>query len=284
MLLELIRNEVAIYSPHTAFDNTANGINDQIAARLGLSGVKPLRPSPGLSACKIVVFVPQDDLERVSEAMFAVGAGRIGQYSDCSFRLCGTGTFFGGEATRPAVGRKGRREEVEEVRLEVVCPCSAIDKVVAAMRSAHSYEEPAYDVYPLQATASSPGEGRIGRLSEPQTLGSFVGLVRDALAVMQVPVVGELNRPVQSVAIVCGSGGEYLTDAAQAGADVFLTGEMRFHDCLKAQALGIAAVLAGHYATERFAVEMLANKLKTRWSECSVTASRRETDPLSWLP
>src|SRR5262245_35350223 len=161
MLLALIQAGVAVYSPHTAFDNTRDGINDSLARRLGLTEVSPLRRRGGPGQCKIVVFVPESDLNRVADAMFAAGAGNIGQYSQCSFRLLGTGTFFGSDATNPTIGQKGRREEVSEWRLEAVCPESAVDQVSAAVRRAHSYEEPAFDIYPLRAGLSSQGEGRI---------------------------------------------------------------------------------------------------------------------------
>ena len=150
MLLPLLRHGVAVYSPHTAFDNCPGGINDGLAKRLGLTDVKPLRKRDGRRECKLVVFVPDSDLAKVSDAVFAAGAGVIGQYEQCSYRLAGTGTFFGTDATNPTVGAKGRREEVSEWRLEVVVPEGKVDAVVAAMRTAHSYEEPAYDVYPLR--------------------------------------------------------------------------------------------------------------------------------------
>src|SRR5262249_11607298 len=150
MLLALIRGGVAVYSPHTAFDNTAGGINDLLARRLGLTEVRPLRRGAGTRQCKLVVFVPDKDLTRVSDALVAAGAAQTAQYRECSFRLAGTGTFFGSDATNPTVGQKGRREEVSEWRLEAVCPESAVEQAVAAMRRAHSYEEPAYDVYPLR--------------------------------------------------------------------------------------------------------------------------------------
>ena len=136
MLLALIRAGVAVYSPHTAFDNTRDGINDLLARRSGLTELGPLRRRGGPGQCKIVVFVPESDLGRVADAMFAAGAGSIGQYSQCSFRLLGTGTFFGSDATNPAVGQKGRREEVSEWRLEAVCPENAVDPVIAAIRRA----------------------------------------------------------------------------------------------------------------------------------------------------
>lgn len=165
MLLALARAGVAVYSPHTAFDNARGGINEQIATRLGLTALAPLRPGRGgARQVKLVVFVPDSDLARVSDALFAAGAGRIGEYRECSFRLAGTGTFHGSEAANPTVGQKGRREEISEWRLEVVCPESRLSAVVTALRQAHSYEEPAFDLYPLQAAPDSLGDGRVGEL------------------------------------------------------------------------------------------------------------------------
>src|SRR5262245_56023320 len=180
-VLTLAHAGIAVYSPHTAFDNARGGINDRLAAKLGLTDVRPLRDRNATPTFKVVVFVPESDLAKVSDAMFAAGAGVIGEYRECSFRVAGTGTFHGGGAANPTVGRKGRREEVSEWRLEVVCPASAVDTVVAAMRRAHSYEEPAFDVYPLRAGRSPLGEGRIGRLSNTSTLRILAETVKQQL-------------------------------------------------------------------------------------------------------
>lgn len=281
MLLSLIGHGVAVYSPHTAFDNAPGGINDILARRLGLTDVRPLRRRAAAGQCKIVVFVPDKDLASVSDALFAAGAGQIGQYSECSFRLAGTGTFFGSDATNPAVGQKGRREEVSEWRLEAVCPEGRVEQAVAAMRRAHSYEEPAYDVYPLRPSPAGAGEGRFGRLARPVSLAELAQAVRSALRVALVQTVGDPTRPVERVGVACGAAGEFLADAVRARADVFLTGEVRFHDCLTAEAQGVGLILPGHYATERCGVEELAAILQTRWAELEVWASRRERDPLS---
>jgi dinuclear metal center YbgI/SA1388 family protein len=283
MLLALIRAGVAVYSPHTAFDNTRGGINDALAHKLGLTDVTPLRRSEETRQCKVVVFVPDKDLGRVSDALFAAGAGQIGEYRECSYRLAGTGTFFGTDTTHPTVGEKGRREEVSEWRLEVVCPESSVEAVVSALRRAHSYEEPAYDVYPLRLERSKLGEGRVGRLPQPIPLGDFARSVKAALGTGGVQTVGNCAAPVQRIALVCGAGGEFLSDAARARADVFLTGEMRFHDYLSAQAQGVALVLPGHYATERFGIEELAGKLAQQFPDTEVWASRRESDPVTFV-
>jgi dinuclear metal center YbgI/SA1388 family protein len=283
MLLALVRAGVAVYSPHTAFDNTAGGINDALARRLTLHDVGPLRRREGARQCKVVVFVPDADLGRVSDAMFAAGAGHIGQYSQCSFRLPGTGTFFGSDETNPTVGRKGRREEVCEWRLEAVCPEAAVERVVAGLRKAHSYEEPAYDVYPLRPAPSAIGEGRVGRLPAAVPLRELAVTVKKVLTAGMVQTAGDPEQAVERVAIVCGAGGEMLTDAIRARVDLLLTGELRFHDYLTAQAQGLALCLPGHYATERFGVEELAGRLQEQWPRLEVWASRRERDPISWV-
>jgi dinuclear metal center YbgI/SA1388 family protein len=281
-LIGLVKAGVAVYSPHTSFDNTVGGINDGLAQRLGLVDVVPLRRDAART-CKVVVFVPAADLDRVSDALFSAGAGRIGQYRECSFRLAGTGTFFGSEGANPTVGQTGRREQVAEWRLEAVCPEAAVDAVVTAMRRAHSYEEPAYDVYPLRPAGGATGEGRVGRVAQPLKLRGFAERTKVALACGPISYVGDPERAVGRVAVACGAGGEFLADARKAGADVLVTGEARFHDCLAAEAQGPALVLPGHYATERFGVEDLAERLRGPWPDLDVWASRCEPDPLRWV-
>jgi dinuclear metal center YbgI/SA1388 family protein len=282
MVLALLRAGIAVYSPHTAFDNCAGGINEMLAQKLELADVRSLRPFKSTPQCKVVVFVPDSDLANVSDAMFAAGAGHIGQYSQCSFRLAGTGTFFGSDAANPTVGQKGRREQVSEWRLEAVCPEAQVDAVIRAMRKAHSYEEPAYDVYPLRPVREPLGEGRIGRLQAPQSLQEFAHRVRSLLESGPVQIVGNLGTSVQRIAIACGAAGEFLPDAARLAADVFLTGEMRFHDLLAARSLGISLVLPGHYATERFGVAALAERLKAAFPGVLAAVSKAETDPVGW--
>ena len=283
MLLRLVRAGVGVYSPHTAFDNTTGGINDLLAGRLNLTDVKPLRRRPEGERFKLVVFVPDGDLARVSNAIFAAGAGHIGKYQECSFRLSGTGTFFGSELAKPTVGQKGRREEVQEWRVEVVCPAANVEGVVAAMRKAHSYEESAFDIYPLHASSGNRGDGRIGMLPEPTALRNFADHVRKSLGTGPVQVVGELDKSVRSVAIVCGAGGELLGDVLRAQADVFLTGELRFHDYLAAKAERLSLILPGHYATERCGVENLAQRIQEKWPAVTTWASKREIDPVQWI-
>lgn len=281
-LWTLARYGVAIASPHTAFDNTRGGINDLLCQKLGIVETTALRPieSRRSGTFKVVVFTPESDREAVLSGAFAAGAGVIGDYRECSFAIPGEGTFFGTEATDPAVGQKGRRETVAELRLEFVCPADRLAGVLAAIRASHSYEEPAIDAYPLHESRAEPvGAGRIGRLERPVGLGEFATRVASTLLAEGVQVVGDPRRTIGRVAVCCGAGDDFLRDAARAGADVLLTGEARFHRGLEAEALGIGLIAAGHHATERIGVEDLARRIAAAFPESKVWASLTEVDP-----
>jgi len=280
-LWRLARAGVAILSPHTAFDNTVGGINDGLARRIGLVDVGSLRLAPPSPRFKVVVFTPEEDREAVLLAAFSSGAGKIGAYEQCSFSSKGKGTFFGTEGANPTIGQVGRREVVPEWRLELVCPVDRLAKVLAAIRSAHSYEEPAIDAYPLAGdTPSGPGSGRIGKLEEVESLGEFAARVARLLQAPATQFVGDPGRPVSKVAICCGAGDDFLPDAIKLRADVLLTGEARFHRTLEADAAGIGLVVAGHHATERPGVEDLAGLIADAFPDLTAWASRLEIDPL----
>jgi len=279
----LARAGIAVASPHTAFDSTAEGINDGLCRRLGLVDVAPLRPLAAPASYKIVVFTPEPDRQAVLAGAFEAGAGRIGAYTECSFAIPGQGTFFGTEATNPAVGQKGRRETAEELRLEIVCPGARLAAVLQAIRAQHSYEEPAIDVYPLHNPVSSSGSGRIGHYGEARSLQEFAGFVSRALGHICVQMVGDPRKPIRHVAVACGAGDDFLGDAMQAGADVLLTGEARFHRALEAESLDMALVLAGHHATERPGVEELAERIARAFPDLTVWPSLQERDPLQFI-
>jgi dinuclear metal center YbgI/SA1388 family protein len=280
-LWTLARAGVSILSPHTSFDNTRGGINDGIAARLALVDVTPLRPGPSSKRFKVVVFIPKGNRKAVLRAAFKAGAGRIGAYEQCSFTSAGRGTFFGTEATNPTVGVRGRRETVREWRVELVCPGSRLAAVLAAIRSAHTYEEPAIDAYPLMdGPPDGPGVGRVGRLATPEGLESLARRAGGLLGSECVQFVGDPARTISTLAIVCGAGDDFLGDAHAAGADALLTGEARFHRALEAESLRIGLIVAGHHATERPGVEDLARRITEAFPNLTVWPSRRESDPL----
>lgn len=280
MLWTLARAGVSVASPHTAFDNTSGGINDGLALHLGLIDFKPLRPAMLPATLKLVVFSPESDRESLLESAFSAGAGRIGAYEQCSYNEAGQGTFFGGEGSNPTLGLAGRRETVPEIRLELICPANRLSEVIIAIRAAHSYEQPAIDVYPLHPLPGTSGAGRIGRLPRPLSLLEFARGVSHILNSPALQFAGEPTRPVQTVAIVCGAGDDFLPDAVREGADVLLTGEARFHRALEAESLGIGLIVAGHHATERPGVEDLAIRLVSEFPELQIWPSARERDPL----
>jgi dinuclear metal center YbgI/SA1388 family protein len=283
MLWNLAKAGVSVFSPHTAFDNTEGGINDGLARRLGLTGVEALRSATAVPTVKIVVFTPENDRASVLDAAFHAGAGRIGAYEQCSFAIPGEGTFFGSPESNPTVGLAGRREHVAELRIEVVCPSARLAAVLAAIREAHSYEEPAIDVYPLYPVPAGPGVGRVGELESPIGLDEFARKVAMLLDAPGLQFVGDPAREIRRVAIVCGAGDDFLSDAVRAGADVLLTGEARFHRALEAEELGVSLVVAGHHASERPGVEDLAERLAEAFPGLHVWPSRREHDPLRSL-
>jgi dinuclear metal center YbgI/SA1388 family protein len=203
---DAIRRGVAIYSPHTAWDVAEGGTNDVLARVMGLTGVRPLKPAEGRATrYKMVVFVPEKDVERVGEAMFRAGAGRIGNYSRCSFRSEGTGTFFGKEGTKPAVGEAGRLETADEIRVETVVTIANVERVIAAMRAAHPYEEPAFDLVQLAAVPEGKGIGRIGVTEGRVTREELCRRLKVGLGVKHLMVSGAGKGAVKSVAMCAGA-------------------------------------------------------------------------------
>ena len=279
-LWSLARAGVSIYSPHTAFDNTIGGINEFLCETLGLVDVAPLKPSPMREVRKIAVFVPSTDREGVLSAAFGAGAGVIGGYDECSFTLEGRGTFRGGPGTNPTIGEPGNREAVDEQRIEMICRPERLDAALAAIRAAHSYEEPAIDVYPVLLRDDAPGVGRIGRLETPEPLSALARRIVERLPAPGLQYSGAPDRIVARLAVACGGADDYVGDAADAEVDAFLTGEARYHRVLETQSRGIGLLVAGHHATERPAVAMLAGRLARAFPDLDVWPSHREADPL----
>lgn len=279
-VLALLQHGIAVYSPHTSWDNAPLGINQQLAELFELHDIRPLRPRQSSLGCKIIVYVPESARAAVQEALWDAGAGGIGDYTRCSFFGDGTGTFMGNASTNPAIGVPGRFEETPEVRLEVLCPANRVAAALAAVRQTHPYEVPAIDVVPLAETPDGSGAGRVGELPAAVSLGDFVARVRDRLRAPMLQCVGDPTRRVRRVGIACGAAAEYLRDAHRQGCDVFLTGEGRFHAALEARDLGLGLVLAGHYQTERPAMERLAELLQERCEGAEVRGSQVERDPL----
>jgi len=282
MLLQLSQQGIAVYSPHTSWDNAPQGINALWAHLFHLQDVRPLRANPAQRHCKVVTCVPQSALPAVQQAVWEAGGGIIGDYRCCSYYGTGTGTFQGNLNSHPAVGQAGQFEEVPEFRLEFICPLETVSVIVANLRRAHPYEEPGIDIYPLEPLnpKSDEGAGRFGSLETPCSLAEFAQRVQSFLTGATLQVVGDPHQNVKTVGIACGAAADYLSDAQRANCDVFLTGEARFHACLDARQKGIGLLLCGHYASERLGLEHLARLLAERLPSLTVWASERESDPL----
>ena len=278
---EAARGGVAIFSPHTALDVAEGGTNDVLADALGMTDRSALRLAEAPDdPLKLVTFLPAEHVEAVSRALFAAGAGHIGKYSSCSFRAPGTGTFFGGEGTRPVVGEAGRPEEAAEVRLETVVPVRCVKAVVEALRASHPYEEPAFDLVHLAAAPHRHGFGRVGAVT-PAPVEALVERVKKALGVERVLVAGPVHRKVSRAAVCAGSGTDLISDAIAAGAGFFLTGELRHHDALRAVEAGLAVVCTRHSTSERAALVGLERRLSTLLPGVTVTRSTEDRDPFA---
>lgn len=252
---------VSVICAHTNLDRARNGLNDWLAARVGLVSTEPLLGGREGELLKLVVFVPEGHQEKVTDALFAAGAGHIGDYDCCAFRVPGQGSFRPGEGTDPYLGRQGVLERTDEWRIEVIVPREFSSRVVNRMLKAHPYETVAYDLLPLQNRRTDLGLGRIGRLSSPLSLGDYAAQVKSQLELDHLRLVGSPEKMISKVAVCGGSGAFLLLDAVRQGADVLITGDVKYHEARSAEQLGIGLLDAGHFGTERIAVEELATAL-----------------------
>ncbi len=253
LALRAARDGVAVIAAHTNLDKARGGIADVIAELLGLEAAAPLAPAAA-DALKLVGFVPADDADLVRKALFAAGAGVIGEYEHCSWAVEGQGTFFGRAGSKPVLGQAGRDEAVGELRLEVVFPRRLKRRVTGAYVAAHPYEEPAYDLYPVENEVATLGLGRLGVLPAAQPLAAFAADVAAVLRLPSLSFAGDRARPVKRVAVLPGSGAEAIARGVAQVADVLVTGDVKYHEARVAQAHGLALVDAPHGVTEQEAV------------------------------
>ena len=256
---KLIKNDITLYSAHTNLDYTKDGVSFRLAKQLRLNNIDFLTR---LSAnqVKLVVFLPEESLEKVSGAIFNAGGGRIGEYSNCSFRIPGKGTFKGSKKTNPAAGTKEVFETVNEVRLEVLVDSWKLKSVLSEMLKVHPYEEPAYDIYPLNNENVNHGIGAFGTLDSPMSIDEFLTYVSDKINLKNFRYSGKGKKKIKNVAVCGGSGSEYIKDAVRAGADAYITADVKYHTFQDAEE-DILLIDAGHYETEIFAMDEVRERL-----------------------
>ncbi len=259
LVLFLSEHKINLYAAHTNLDSVKWGVNFALAKRLGLNDIQVLSPiKEHLS--KVVVFVPNDHLEKVADAMHGAGAGMFTKYDHCSFRTEGTGTFRGMDDAKPFLGTAGTLEKVKETRLEMLSEHWKAGAVVSAMLKAHPYEEVAYDIYPLLNRNSEYGLGAIGTLPEKILQRDFLSLVKKKLAAKAVRFSGNV-RSIRTVAVCGGSGTELINDAVAQHADAMVTADVKYHTFQDVEEK-ILLIDAGHYETEHIILPALAKKIR----------------------
>lgn len=280
-IITAIKNDIAIYAIHTNLDNVLPGVSGKMADMLGLINRQILAPKARLLQ-KLSVFVPVADKEKLMNALFDAGAGNIGHYSECSFTSEGKGSFKAGDAANPYVGAINERHYENEVKLEVIFPLWLQSKVINAMKSSHPYEEVAYDIYDLANQYEQTGSGILGQL--PEEIGESE-LLEKLQHIFKIPVIKHtalLRKPVKKVAL-CGGAGSFLTGTAiAAGADIYITGDVKYHEFFDAEGKLLLADI-GYYESEQFTMDLLFDILKENFPNFAVLKTGINTNPVHYF-
>ena len=280
-VIKALANGIAIYSAHTNLDNAPGGVNYRIAAKLGLQNVKILVPKEN-ALLKLSVYVPVAHADAVRSALFAAGCGNIGNYGSCSYNAVGYGTFEAGEGAKPFCGSIGSLHKEEEVRIDTIMPSYIKGRVVKALMAAHPYEEPAFDIYPLQNSWDSVGTGVVGDLPVATNETAFLQQLKTAFNVGSVRHTGLLGKPLKKVALCGGAGGSFAAAAMAAGADVYITGEARYHDLFNYDGKMLVAVI-GHYESEQFTMEIFKEIISGACPHVAVKTTSVCTNPVHYM-
>lgn len=279
-IIKAIKNDIAIYAIHTNLDNIITGVNAAMATKLGLTNVSILSPKPSMLK-KLYTFVPEAHAEAVRTALFEAGGGHIGQYSECSFNSAGTGSFKAGEGTDPFVGKQGERHYEQEIKIEVVFPVWLEQSLIRALKQVHPYEEVAYDIISLNNDFQTIGAGLVGYLPAAMPETAFLDLLKKAFQLNVIRHTPLLNKPVQKVAL-CGGAGSFLTKAAlAAGADFYITGDVKYHEFFDAEGKLVLADI-GHWESEQFTIDLLSDFLTQKFPTFAVLKSTVKTNPVEY--
>jgi len=276
-----IKSDIAIYVAHTNLDSVFGGVNSKICDKLKLQNCQILAPIPGFLK-KLVTFVPTADAEKVRKALFDAGAGNIGNYDSCSFNQSGLGSFRGNEQANPYVGEKNQLHFEEETRIETIFPKHVQTRVVQSLLNAHPYEEVAYDIYPLDNEFNQAGIGMIGELHSPLDEMEFLQKVKETFHCSVVKHTQLLGKPIRKVAVCGGSGSSYLSKAIAQKADVFISGDFKYHQFFDAEQQIIIADI-GHFESEQFTKEVFYELLTKKFPKFAVHLSDLNTNPVSYL-
>ena len=280
-VIAAIKNDIAIYAVHTNADNVVAGVNDVIADKLGLIEKKILVPKKNLLA-KLITFVPVAHLSKVRKALFNAGTGNFGNYSEVSFSSEGLGTYTANEKANPFLGEIGQNHEEAERRIEVIFPIHSQRKVINTLKEAHPYEEVAYDIIPLANEYDEVGSGLIGTLPNPITELEFLEKIKQAFGLQVIKHTQLLGKPIHKVAL-CGGAGSFLTkDAIAAGADIYITADVKYHEFFDADKRIIIADI-GHWESEQFTADLLIDILHVKFPTFAVLKSKVNTNSVRYF-
>jgi dinuclear metal center YbgI/SA1388 family protein len=281
IIIKAIRDNISIYATHTNLDNIAQGVSFILASKLGILEPAVLKPRTE-TLRKLVTFSPLSHAGAVRDAIFGAGAGHIGNYDGCSFNSEGYGTFRALKGATPYVGEVGETHREEEVRIEAIFPSWLQKDVVAALLASHPYEEVAYDIYQLMNSNVQVGTGMIGMLPEALDAEAFLDHVKKTLHADHLRYAAGSKHKIQRVAVCGGSGAFLISDAMAAGADAYVTGDIKYHDFFRPEGR-MLLVDAGHYETEQFAAELLQALLMKNFPNFAVLISEQATNPVRYL-
>jgi dinuclear metal center YbgI/SA1388 family protein len=280
-IIAAIKNDIAVYAIHTNLDNIHSGVSNRMADKLGLVNRSVLAPKTAL-LMKLITFVPVQAADEVRNAIFAAGAGHIGNYAEASFNSNGFGTFKGNETTNPAIGKPGIRENVEEIRIEVLFPQWLQTGVIAAMKAAHPYEEVAYDIIPLANTFEQTGSGIIGYLPEPMDAHTFLNMLKTSFNLSVVRHTPLLSKPLQKIALCGGTGSFLIPKAIAAGADCYITADIKYHEFFDANDQIVIADI-GHWESEQYTIDLLLEILQDKFPTFAVLKTEVKTNPVEYF-
>ncbi len=276
-----IKNDITLYAIHTNLDNFNEGVNRIIGERIGLKNLQILRPKTGV-LCKLSVFVPVDKANQLSDALFKAGAGRIGNYEECQFSSLGEGPFKPVGEAKPAEGEYGKRNSIRELKIDYLVSTHRLSSVLKAMKENHPYEEVAHDIVPLLNENQTEGSGMIGELENEMSEATFLSHLKKSFNCGCIRHTSLIGKPVKKVAFCGGSGSFLLNDAKSKGADFFVTGDFKYHEFFDAEGQIVIADI-GHYESEQYTVNLLADILKKNFATFAVHLTETNTNPINYF-
>lgn len=280
-LIKAIQNNIALYAIHTNLDHHIAGVNAEIAAKLDLENVRILDPI-NQTLYKLIVFIPENFVSQVERALFKAGAGKIGNYAECSFEAQGIGSFMPLEGADPFEGKIGNRTKAQEVRLEVLVDKHRLPAVLHAMNDAHPYEEVAHDIIPLLNQNQEEGSGMIGELKTPMDALTFLAKIKQQFHCGVIRHTEVLDKKIQTVALCGGSGSFLLKNALAQNADIFITADFKYHEFFDAENKLIIADI-GHYESEQFTINLLHSEISKNFTKFAIHLTRINTNPINYF-